>query len=47
MKTRIAKAPSVFPITDKAGDENTAELVTQSLQVHAKTAWMLRSLFEE
>jgi starvation-inducible DNA-binding protein len=35
---------SVFPAADKAHDESTADLLTQRLQVHEKTAWMLRSL---
>jgi starvation-inducible DNA-binding protein len=34
----------VFPVADKAHDESTADLLTQRLQVHEKTAWMLRSL---
>lgn len=33
-----------FPAAGKAGDESTADLLTQRLQVHEKTAWMLRSL---
>lgn len=37
-------ARKVFPIADQAGDESTADLLTQRLQVHEKTAWMLRSL---
>ena len=37
-------ARSVFPIADAAGDEATADLLTQRLQVHEKTAWMLRSM---
>ena len=40
----IRTARSVFPIVDRAGDEATADLLTQRLQVHEKTAWMLRSL---
>jgi starvation-inducible DNA-binding protein len=39
-------ARSVFPIADKAGDEPTADLLTQRLTVHEQTAWMLRSLLE-
>ena len=35
---------SVFPTADKAHDESTADMLTQRLQVHEKTAWMLRSL---
>jgi starvation-inducible DNA-binding protein len=40
-------ARSVFPQADKAGDEPTADLLTQRLTVHEQTAWMLRSLLEE
>jgi len=34
----------VFPAAEKGGDEATADLLTQRLQIHEKTAWMLRSL---
>ena len=37
-------ARSVFPAADAASDEATADLLTQRLQLHEKTAWMLRSL---
>lgn len=37
-------ARSVFPRAEKGGDESTVDLLTQRLQVHEKTAWMLRSL---
>ena len=40
-------ARSIFPIVDKAGDEPTADLLTQRMQVHEKNAWMLRSLLED
>jgi len=40
-------ARSVFPAADKADDQPTADLLTQRLDVHEKTAWMLRSLLEE
>jgi starvation-inducible DNA-binding protein len=40
-------ARSLFPLADKAGDEPTADLLTQRLTVHEQTAWMLRSLLEE
>jgi starvation-inducible DNA-binding protein len=40
-------ARSVFPLADKAGDEPTADLLTQRLTVHEQAAWMLRSLLEE
>ena len=39
-------ARSVFPLVEQAHDEATADLLTQRLQVHEKTAWMLRSLLE-
>lgn len=35
---------SVFPIAEAANDQPTADLLTQRLNVHEKTAWMLRSL---
>jgi starvation-inducible DNA-binding protein len=40
-------ARTVFPAAEKAGDESTADLLTQRLTVHEQTAWMLRSLLEE
>ncbi len=39
-------ARGVFPAAEEAGDEATADLLTQRLQVHEKTAWMLRSLLK-
>ena len=39
-------ARKIFPAAEKASDEPTADLLTQRLQVHEKTAWMLRSLLE-
>jgi starvation-inducible DNA-binding protein len=39
-------ARKTFPVVDKSADEPTADLLTQRLQVHEKTAWMLRSLLE-
>jgi len=39
-------ARGVFPAAEKASDESTADLLTQRLQVHEKTAWMLRSLLK-
>ncbi len=38
---------NVFRIADEAGDQPTADLLTQRLQIHEKTAWMLRSLLED
>jgi starvation-inducible DNA-binding protein len=39
-------ARKLFPVVDKSSDEPTADLLTQRMQVHEKTAWMLRSLLE-
>jgi starvation-inducible DNA-binding protein len=39
-------ARQVFPTAEQAGDQATLDLLTQRLQVHEKTAWMLRSLLE-
>ncbi|MCK6593725.1 MAG: DNA starvation/stationary phase protection protein [Bacteriovoracaceae bacterium] len=45
---QVAKtARSIFPLADEAHDEPTADLLTQRLQIHEKTAWMLRSLLEK
>ncbi|MEM7272954.1 MAG: Dps family protein [Actinomycetota bacterium] len=43
-ETVARTARSLFPLAEQAGDEATADLLTQRLQVHEKTAWMLRSL---
>ncbi len=37
-------ARSIFPAAEKAGDEASLDLLTQRIQLHEKTAWMLRSL---
>ena len=42
----VRTARSVFPAVDEAGDEPTADLLTQRMQIHEKNAWMLRSLLE-
>jgi starvation-inducible DNA-binding protein len=39
-------ARQVFPIVEAASDQPTADLLTQRMEVHEKTAWMLRSLLE-
>jgi starvation-inducible DNA-binding protein len=39
-------AREVFPVAERAEDQATMDLLTQRLQVHEKTAWMLRSLLE-
>jgi starvation-inducible DNA-binding protein len=40
----VKTARSVFPLLEKVNDEPSADLLTQRMQVHEKTAWMLRSL---
>jgi starvation-inducible DNA-binding protein len=40
-------ARALFPLADAAGDEPTADLLTQRLTVHEQQAWMLRSLLED
>jgi starvation-inducible DNA-binding protein len=42
----VRTARSLFPIVEEANDETTADLITQRMQIHEKTAWMLRSLLE-
>ncbi|HZW14004.1 MAG TPA: Dps family protein [Noviherbaspirillum sp.] len=46
-ETVVRTARSMFKAVDQAGDEPTADLLTQRMQVHEKTAWMLRSLLEK
>jgi len=40
----VRTARKVFTIADNANDQPTLDLMTQRMQVHEKTAWMLRSL---
>ncbi len=40
-------ARKLFPVVEKANDQPTTDLLTQRLDVHEKTAWMLRSLLED
>ncbi len=42
----IRTARSIFPIAEKSSDQVTMDLLTQRMQIHEKTAWMLRSLLE-
>lgn len=42
----IRTARSAFAAVEKASDEASADLLTQRMQLHEKTAWMLRSLLE-
>jgi starvation-inducible DNA-binding protein len=44
----VAKtARSIFPVAEKGHDESTIDMLTGRLEVHEKTAWMLRSLIED
>jgi starvation-inducible DNA-binding protein len=43
----VRTARAMFPLVEKAGDEATADLLTQRIQLHEKTAWMLRALLEK
>jgi starvation-inducible DNA-binding protein len=43
----VKTARSVIPLAETGGDESSLDLLTQRLQIHEKTAWMLRSLLSE
>ena len=40
----VRTARSMFPTVEKASDQPTIDLLTARMQIHEKTAWMLRSL---
>jgi starvation-inducible DNA-binding protein len=42
----VLTARKVFPLAENAADQVSMDLLTQRMQVHEKTAWMLRSLLE-
>jgi len=42
----VRTARGLFPLLDAANDEPTADLLTQRMQTHEKTAWMLRVLLD-
>lgn len=42
----VRTAREVFPVAAEAHDEPTADLLTQRMQIHEKTAWMLRSMLD-
>jgi starvation-inducible DNA-binding protein len=46
-ETVARTARAAFPVSEAAADEVTCDLLTQRLQIHEKTAWMLRSFLEE
>jgi starvation-inducible DNA-binding protein len=45
-ETVARTAREVFKIAEGVSDQPTCDLLTQRMQVHEKTAWMLRSLLE-
>ncbi|MFO7177842.1 MAG: Dps family protein [Pseudomonadota bacterium] len=45
-ETVARTAREVFRSAEAANDQPTCDLLTQRMQVHEKTAWMLRSLLE-
>ncbi|MDQ3370576.1 MAG: DNA starvation/stationary phase protection protein [Myxococcota bacterium] len=45
-ETVARTARKAFKAADAASDQPTCDLLTQRMQVHEKTAWMLRSLLE-
>lgn len=42
----IRTARGILPAAESGGDEVTTDLLTQRLEIHEKTAWMLRSMLE-
>ena len=46
-ETTARTARKLFPVVEAANDQPTADLLTQRLEIHEKTAWMLRGLLEE
>ena len=45
-ETVAGTARSLLPLTEKAGDQPTTDLLSARMDIHEKTAWMLRSLLE-
>ncbi len=46
-ETTARTARSLFELVGEANDQPTADVLTQRLNIHEKTAWMLRSLLAE
>jgi starvation-inducible DNA-binding protein len=42
----VRTARNALPVAEKAGDQPTADLLSERMRLHEKTAWMLRSLLE-
>lgn len=45
-ETVIRTARSLFPVAEAGADQVTLDLLATRLEIHEKTAWMLRSLLE-
>lgn len=45
-ETVVRTARSVLPVADAAHDGPSADLLTQRMHIHEKTAWMLRSMLD-
>ena len=43
-ETVIATARAVLHVAEESGDAATADLATRRIDIHEKTAWMLRSM---
>ena len=46
-ETVVCTARAAIVVAEKATDQASADLLTQRIQLHEKTAWMLRSLLED
>ncbi len=46
MKRWARTAREIFNLAEAVNDQPSADLLTQGLEIHEKTAWMLRSLLE-
>ena len=42
----VRTARATFVVANEASDQPTADLLTRRMQIHEKTAWMLRSLLK-
>jgi starvation-inducible DNA-binding protein len=42
----VRTARRAFAVANEGGDQPTADLLTQRMEIHEKNAWMLRSLLE-
>ncbi len=45
-ETVVSTARALLPVLERQSDEATAQLLAQRMDVHEKTAWMMRSLLE-